>query len=159
MDCGARHGNPQAKELQILPPLGGLNKLLLYNVPTSTQTQRSGIVRGLFLHIHYKHVKDGTSFYWLSSKSPQNSEDVGVVGMGALKESSGGGGVAGVVQLLRPQQTQKRETEYSQKEAARFPQPVKLILTLLGENSLFSSRELWCNGQKKCMHSAVRMPA
>ena len=139
MDCGARHGNPQAKELQILPPLGGLSKLLLYNVSTSTQTQRSGIVRGLFLHTHYKHVKDGTSLYWLSSKCPQNSKDVGVVGMGALKESSGGGGGWGF-QLLRPQQTQKRETEYSQKEAARFPQPVKLILTLLGENSLFSSR-------------------
>ena len=95
MDCGARHGNPQAKELQILPPLGGLSKLLLYNVSTSTQTQRSGIVRGLFLHTHYKHVKDGTSLYWLSSKCPQNSKDVGVVGMGALKESSGGGGGGG----------------------------------------------------------------
>lgn len=92
MDCGARHGNPQTKELQILPPLGGLNKLLLYYVPTSTQTQRSGLVQGLFLHTHYKHAKDGTGIHWLSSKSPQNSEDVGAIGVGALKESRGGGG-------------------------------------------------------------------
>ena len=139
MDCGARCGNPQAKELQILPPLGGLNKLLLYNVHTSTQTQRSGLVWVLFLHTHYKHAKDGTGLHWLSSESPQKGKDVGTE---ALKESGLGG-----AQLLRPQQTQKRETEYSQEEAARFPQSVKLIFTLLGENS-FSSRELWCNGQK-----------
>ena len=132
MDCGARRGNPQAKELQILPPLGGLNTLLLYNVHTSTWTQRSGLVWVLFLHTHYKQAKDGTGLHWFFSESPQKGEDVGAVGEGALKELGWGG-----VQLLRPQQTQKRETEYSQKEAARFPQPVKLIFTLLGELLLF----------------------
>ena len=74
------------------------------------QTQRSGLVWVLFLHTHYKHAKDGTGLHWLSSESPQKGKDVGV---GALKESGWGG-----AQLLRPQQTQKRETEYSQKEAA-----------------------------------------
>lgn len=88
MDCGAHRGNPQAKELQILPPLGGLNKLLLYNVHTSMQTQRSGLVWVLFLHTHYKHAKDGTGLHWLSSESPQKGKDVGA---GALKESGWGG--------------------------------------------------------------------
>lgn len=90
MDCGARRENPQAKELQILPPLGGLNMLLLYNVHISTWTQRSGLVWVLFLHTHYKQAKDGTGLHWLSSESPQKGEDVGAVGEGALKELGGG---------------------------------------------------------------------